>query len=366
MEESTNKNKVLFIGLILFLLAILLGGYFYFTYTKDNNEALQIFYDDAVALSKEYGKEDAAIEAFRESLALSTDLDTSARINRQIAKLLFIRNNGDDRFESIQLFKSIIDDTRISNSRRASALNTLASLLLDFGIDEETGRLSLFNSEPYKSFYAKSSGMAETTLEIFKYADSTYPTAQSKYNIAYILAVDIYTERSTIGIPEKEQAQQVQKYLADAEVLLERGDDNYIYTNADRAYMLTQKAVILGVTENVLNNISENEMELAFQEAIEAADLESSNRFNATLPVYVRFNYAVHLISRYGDKRGEDILPLLTFISNVNGAHHESFYDYVRSIPTLPTENILRRSTTKLADTSPEFETYLNQHGWKR
>ncbi len=354
------------IAIVAVIIVVLAGVYFFYSKisTPLKSERFLSSYNEALALNSIYGKEDEAIKKFEEALSLAPNAEASANITLMIAINLYIRNRGNDRVEAISLLKDIIKNSNLSVQRRAAALNGLALVVSNNGIDNEFVKKYLFNDEPYTGYFSQTNGDTwRATRRIFEEADKLYPSISSKTNIAFMLAVGIYDHgKAEPGISKENTARLIQKYIADSAVTPD--DPSFSYTDISiKADIMTKKAVALGVSELILHNISQNDIEAAYKQAIDAADSDSSVLLSQ-IGIFARFNYAIYLADTFSNSRKNDILLLLQKIMSDDGSRYQNFYRHLGVIASYPNDSLLKIATIKLANLSPDFRAFLTRYGW--
>ncbi len=363
-----EKNSFFIMAIVVVLIAILSGAYFFYSKISSRQKSEQFLssYNKALALSRVLGKEDETIEKFKEALSLAPDAEVSANITLITALDLYARNRGNDRVEAVGLIKNIIKNSNISAPRRAAALNGLAMILISdsaIDIDEGFAKKYVFNDEPYAGYLSKTNeDVWRATRMISEEADKLHPSRLSKTTIALMIARDLYNGKTEPGLSQKDTAYLIQKNISESDTIID--DPNFSFLSAEQALLMTERATALGISELVLKNISQNDIEAAYKQAISAADSDTGNFNSQLMGMYARFNYAKHLIGSFGDSRKSEILPLLAEIISADRPQYKSFHNFLGVIAGYPKDNLMKISTLKLAVLSPDFRAFLTRYGW--
>jgi len=232
----------------------------------------------------------------------------------------------------------------------------------------------IYNTPPYSDYLKKANGnyfMAD--IEIFKQADALYPTAWSKYEIAYKEARLLYAALNDTSNPGSVNMQDLATDIQ-ANVL---AGDKLIATEPVLASVLSNapamwsqlyvfRAFALDHSNRVLKTLSDAHVNEAYELALPFVDGDLGNVQNQTMAANARFFYAASLIAREGETAKARIVSLLSFFGNPSqtgkgGLSSANFIKYV-SLDD-PRINPLTSEIVRLAALSPEFKKFVLQAG---
>src|SRR3990167_976646 len=271
---------------------------------------------------------------------------------------MFLRNEGSDRDQAIQIYKEIINDSAYPPSIRALALADIALLTSEQG---NTFAKQYFSQEPsnyYTAYPANSRyDIFKTVINMFERSDAIHANSLAEYAIAYnytVLLLNNALEGSTL----QETATTIQQYI-------EKGDanvSNLQYQPSNMARQYFYRAMALSVSGRTLNNVSLEDREAAYSVALAQGGVgENADPQLRTVMMQIRLNYAIFLlISNFPENRDADIVNVLKAYEQT--AHDPASFKATRAsfvVMANAPDSYLKSQILKLAEISPELKGFL-------
>lgn len=320
-------------------------------------------FDDRYQKAFQYflrGDNDAAVKESQKALDLALTKDAEADIKRVLAANLLRRNNENDAKEAVRILKEIINDPAVSDLSHARALYDLA-FISNLIFSQQFMEKSVFDEEPYATYLKESNtGILGAVRRIYEEADKVHPSAAAKLQIASKYAVPLLNGQTEKKLDAKKTAELIQEYVHLAAPLI----SNPPYTKSDMAYLHILHAASLLAIEQVLKSVTMQEVEGAYKEAILTAESASSDDARAYgILREAQLFYAMALANRFGKARADDIKNLIApILSKETG--YRSATIYLERVH-LPATDFRKRSLLAIAKISPEFQSLLQELGWK-
>jgi len=360
---SPTRPKPPFAAIAL-VLVVVVAAIVYFVYMEDkktdNNFGAE--YSDAHLLHHT-GDHSQSIEKFRALVPLATNKAQEAHIKAVLAFDLFLRNQGSDRAEAMQIYSELAFGSQYQVSDRAIALAELALLA---GSEDRFFIDQYFSSAPLNQFLPVPEGRfgpAKVGIRMLMHSDSLFPNSLAKYSIAGAYANMIGNSALDAGSDPAVIAQLMQEYVRDADPLL--GEIQYEKSHVVRQNLY--RALALGASNRVLNNISFEVREDAYKRAINLSnDPEANASYQAHgMLMRARFYYAAFL-NNFGDKRETDIASLLQPFGMVDPSQKLSALtvSFFTQAATRSDTDFVKSNAIKLAALSAEFKAFLVKIGW--
>ena len=349
----------MYAGLVIILLVGI--GAWYYSYSSMN--LFTTIYKNALKVHRS-GDYTAAIAIFNQAANEAPDKGAEGRAREMVAFEMFLRNEGSDRDQAIQIYKEIINDSAYPPSIRALALADIALLTSEQG---NTFAKQYFSQEPsnyYTAYPANSRyDIFKTVINMFERSDAIHANSLAEYAIAYnytVLLLNNALEGSTL----QETATTIQQYI-------EKGDanvSNLQYQPSNMARQYFYRAMALSVSGRTLNNVSLEDREAAYKVALAQGGVgENADPQLRTVMMQIRLNYAIFLlISNFPENRDADIVNVLkayeqTALDPASFKATRASFVVMANAP----DSYLKSQILKLAEISPELKGFLRSVGWQ-
>jgi len=192
---------------------------------------------------------------------------------------------------------------------------------------------------------------------MLKDAESIYPTPYAEYNIAYSYALLINAGKLADGsASNNEMAREIQKYVKKGDETI-AADANY--ASNILAYLYYQRAWSLSYSGKILNNMTLDERESAYKDAIAKISVLPTDPYVVTSLFRARFKYATLLLNNFKGREA-DIQKLLKPFGTLdtNLSDNKIVSNYFKNLQHT-------NSPVTLAQISTEFKVFLLKLGWK-
>lgn len=359
VAQTERSARLWAVGLVILVTVLVLLGatYYYLPMTQQSPDSYpqQL---DKVHLAHHAGDHTASIQEGEKALALAPDKTSEAHILAMLAFDYVLRNGPGDRQKGMQLYVETIADETYPKEMRALILNDLATLMMS--ADRETFE-SLLSVEPYNGFLPTTAGrfdVVRAVLAMYKMSDDMYPNAFAKLGIVNIYGLLLTSGGLTANEDSEVIAGMMQDYVRQAEPLLTR--DSYEPSNVARMYLY--RAMGLGVSNRILDNISFEDRERAYQQAVAfAAQAENDYQLRSVL-LQSRFFYAGFLQEYGGADRLAEVRSILLPFGDA--AQHLERYQpiqgFFETVLGRPSTDLTRKRIDILKEISPEFSAYID------
>lgn len=370
-------------------LAIVVGVIYYFVFgygaqlLNMNKFRKQYTNVKAIHLAGDY---DAAVSGYQALLDSAPNKSIEGKTMILRAGALYSRNEGDDRAQSMKIYKAVVNDYRIPPDVRATALNNIANRVTWDG-SEAFYRLNL-SEPPYEDFLpASGTGrekISQAYLKILQLSDETYPNSYAKYAIAGNYYAPLLANNKFKDVTPESVAEIMQAYVKDGDALK---DETQRLPNVKlRAYLY--RALALNASNRVLKNLELGQVEEAFKRILDTAipdtldnpdvgvndtpvqaneTVQADDIPSRALIMRSRFFYANFLMEFYSDQRNEDIKALLASIAQTATGDDlvaQRTRQYFTSLAKSSSTTFLNSRARKLADISAEFKQFLIKMGF--
>ena len=367
------QNRSPNVIIALFFLAIsIVGGYLY--YMRDapqEQESKTIQFNQQLnnALAKRASVDyTGSINDLTTLLADAPDKNAEGRAWIFLAANLFSRNQGDDRSQSIKMYKKVVNDYGVSPYLRSRALASIANSVRKIDIAFYT----LYFSDPPFNAFLPSSGsdsfkLSRAYLKILELSDEVHPNANSKYAIAGgYYAPELANQRDLGGTTPEEGARIMQKYVKEGDVIQ---DDTLSVPNVIlQGYH--DRASALFASNRILKNLKRDDIETAYKLILEKSlrHTKLGDYLALAVEMKARFSYASFLFESFGKERYPDIVEILNpygvAISDANPVYKPTRDIWVGR-RSRPDSDIVKTRAIALAKISPEFHVFLESIGFK-
>jgi hypothetical protein len=306
------------------------------------------------------GDRDAAIAQFEEVVTAAPSTVAATHAKLKIAANLLARNHGNDREIAYRMYKEIAADETVPPKNRAIALNEMA-FTMDWIGDHHAMMMYVFNEAPYAQMLEDAGGdMHRATGLIYALSDSIYPTALAKTQIGTMEAQRLLNGDVPKGKTKAQVATEIQALVRDGEKLV--GDINYEESYLAHLYLC--RAMSLGITNRILNNLDNAEIDAAYRLAIETAKTDWDNVYAQGTLQAAHLMYSVFLNTRYGAERRDEVKQLLSLFGTVDAVKHVHIISYMSDVAKRPDSDFAKQQYKVLAKLSPELRSFMLQTGW--
>ncbi|MDO8522347.1 MAG: hypothetical protein Q7S08_03610 [bacterium] len=371
MDENNKNPRFLFLVIVLLITAAL-GTYFYYLKHKQGqqSETTMALYNRQFADAKTdrfSGNYGVAVEKFKALVAGAPDKETEGLNKIFLAESLYSRNENDDIFQAMKIYKSVVNDYKIPPKVRASALNGIAAII---DKNDNSFYKLYFAEPPYSTFLPEAgterSRISKAFLSILKLSDETFPNSYAEYMTAARYADLAANNSLDDGITPKEAAETILKYVSDGDSLKE---DDSRYADSANLTRYLNRAIAINIGGKILGKQIE-ERESGFKLAMEkATPFETSDdQFARTVIMRLHFFYANFLMVNLDGGRHDEIKWLLkpydTAATSSELWAENTRRNFTGILNQRPGDILIRRAV-ELARISPEFRTFVESVGIK-
>ena len=358
--ENTLALKYKILTATVVVAVAVVGVFLYLQYNQTKKASMILELNEKYATAKALqasGDYTGAINAFTPLVKYATDKATEGRLKMTIATNLSLRNQGDDKTDSIQLYKEVYNDQSMPAKERAAALTSLAGVMNG---GNESFYKTYFNDPPFKDF-----PYATAYLKILQLADEINPNSYTEYLIAGNYYAPLLNNNISIGTTTPEQvAKTIQEYIKKADSLAISDQSSYRPAIMLKSYYL--RATAMNASSKVLKNISLEDRENAFKLImVKGAPYEQGNNYDAMVMVLKgRFSYASFMMKNFSKSRYPDILNILKPFGLI-ATSTESSSIFIRSqfslffSPTRIGADRRKLNADNLAKISQEFKDFF-------
>ena len=360
-SHRTLKLSIALVALLIILSSLIIGSFWYY---DDSVRALFNFhYQSALNLhkSRDYT---GAIQGFTNAIDNAPDPSAAGQTREMIAFDTFQRNQGNDRAQAVQMYKSLITDPAIPAAVRAIALTDLGLLTINQGNDFAR---EYFSAEPFDWYVSDNSRFSvyKTGINMFEAADAIAPESLAEYAIGYNYSTLIVNGALGTTTPQA-AAETIQQYIQKGDQNSKSSSIQYSPSNIAREYFF--RAIAMGVSGNILNNISLPDREEAFQLAISQEATTTDPQVEAVL-MQARLNYGIFLYKydsgTNANENIENVLKPFAQAATSSPLYAATRASFVGLITVPADSSFIKQQSLKLATISPDFKDFLLSVGWK-
>ncbi len=360
-----QSSRVAFrLTLILLVVAISGGVYYWYALYYKGNATMTLFgknYEEAHTLHHS-GDLNGSIDAERSLIIEAQDSNTKFHLNAMLAFDLWNRNEGNDRTEALQIYKTFLADTSSSPANIAAALDDIGFLIAS---RDRTFYETNFKEAPYNSFLpatSTSEDMRLVAINFFLLSDQKYPNSLANYSAAYLYSGFLTNNFIPNGMTKETLATRIQE-------LIKRGDmskSSLVYEPSHVARQRLYRAISMNASSRVLKNIAVQEREMAFQDALPKVGEDEESYQTRGVFMQARFFYANFLLEFYGNERISDIKLTLQKFSEATADSFQNVIirNFFSDLATRSDSDFLKARAEKLAAVSSEFKTFLLSVGF--
>lgn len=361
-------SKKYFVLIIIFLI-LLAGGVSFRYFNVKPNKPVQTYlqqYNDAAKLHHA-GELNKSIQMFENTLKYAPNKSSAVQTNLKLAFDLYQRNERDDRILSVNIYKSIISDTTVSNLQRAIAISDLMGNLDDHP-DKKFAKNFVFKDEPFGTFLAKANSLGYKNdlvyakISAYQMAEKLFPLALNEFKIARLYLAGLENNYFTY---ETLAAGDIISYFKEWTL---KGESNlpaslhlgYEKSKIGLMYMLDgiNRAGIAKYTNDESNY---KLAEISFKNGLAALSPEADSVHTFGSSMYIRFYYASMLADVYGESRKADIANLLQPIIAGPPAEFKNYpFTFFSNIKTASADSVFKKKALNLVKLAPEFSKVLS------
>lgn len=368
MEKRYSSIIILFV-----VLALIGSGSFYWFLKIQPQKRREVFSQEyrAARLSNNAGRINEALVSYERALEAAPSQSSSIQIEMERATTLFLRNEGNDRIQAVEILRSIIVNHAVHPRQRAFAVTDLMYLFQPAQSDPVV-RGAIFNGDPFGKFLNEArivgyrDDVAYAARLAFEFAETLYPLSINELNIAqwYFGELEIETDQKKL-----------QEVLSQVRYWTTRAEENF--AEAQKIGYAKEKLALMAqinaLARRYLAAFGGSKEDYAraenlFESALRTLDPEIGSVYSYDVGLFIRLRYAGMLAQVYGAKRLSDIQKLLEPITVGPPAqwrnHRFFFYEFMRNQvnpfydPYGPKKDILR-----LIILVPEMRESLAQRG---
>lgn len=353
------RRRIIFV--IVFFLGIALAGSAFFVWEKAKND--QFSRELATGQIEHYqGNFEAAVDRYAKAAESAPTKHLRAKADLKRAFELYMRNQGDDRKQSLLIYKDIAFDESQTPFLRTWALTVMLDLFAYLKPDQELLSRHVF-SELEANFPGE--GFDAMTARLYELADQIYPSPLARFGAAraYVLmlvksAYHDETERRGLIAKVKEWTEKGEEIIPLTLKDYDRVLQAYIYRLAG------ERRVALGRLKGAEDNYAKAEEHFKSALALLAPEDQFYLYGEGLL---LRLPYSIMLADVYGESRRTDVEALLEPVVNPPEHFKDSrllFYELLDEVqPGKITADHRTESIIRLKNFSPQFATFLESRG---
>lgn len=381
--ENTNpaslNKKIVFTALIMGMLALLFGGYYFYLAPDDNGASVE---DPDRAMIEEASKNVQALDMTAAS-AMYAELTSSETDPEKRARYAimqgFTSNNAGNYESGIPLLKAIIADPAIPNQLKAGALITM----LQVGFkpnSEEALRLIFDDGGIYAEALAGGdiNDMDDLQLAIdnlYQVADSYHQYAVSQYARAFMRSRYFFSHPDLTEAEKQEVLTMIETALNNGDALLSAELDSGFYKENQvdpiKDMLFMSMHMRLFALEVLARTDETKREEVDSYYAYTLSVFSSILNAPATWSIenYVRFYYAAYLTEVYGEEREDEIRNAMAPIYIVSGdravSNEYSIWPFFEvTLANSESRSVDAEMIREVADIDSNFQTFLEAKGW--
>lgn len=352
--------------IILVIILIIIGGYWYF-YIYYPKQQYQLFLQKYQTAEKyrNNGNISESLTAYEEALKLAPNIDSATQIKFNIAFATFTRNQGNDRINSSEMLKAIINDTFVSALQRAIAITELLDMY--YGTHDETfARNVIFSGEPLGKFL-ENNNIELALRKANEMADSLYSLPLQDFHVAIW-----YGDR--LKNNEAENELQKKEFISKLIQWTEKGESaipqtlSLGYPNSKLGFIYIMQGI---VRKNIADFTNRDYAlsETAFKNGLEIlSHTDKTDVLSYGMELFLRFHYAAMIAEEFGIKRRTDIeeilKPILEPVPPQFEGYPFQFYEALKN-ETLSGAHLDKSDIKRLSELIPEFKKFLDRRELK-
>jgi hypothetical protein len=362
-----NPHKNLELSKLLILggsIVVVIGVGYYFFYkpqgSKISDSSAFVVTPVETLKAHESGNRDEAVANLKRELPLATDVSAKAQNRLLLAANLLVRNEGDDRVEGYRIYKQMATDPNMPAKYQALALAEMA-FSMDWIGDHDALMNFVFNEAPYDQILKDSNhDMHLAMIRVYEMSDRLYPNTIAKTQIGFMYAVRLINGMNIPGKSVEESAQIIQKYVRAGEPLL----SDFPYRNSYLSHLSLCKAMAMGISNRILKNLSWDEIDATYKNAIDIAAARPDDVFSRGAEEAARLMYATSLNSRFGEEKKSEVLELLKIFSESDINKSLQTVEYLKGVKNRPDTDFAKKQILALAQISTDLRSFMQKMGW--
>lgn len=350
---------------VLVAIIALAAMYFYmggqYTLNRDDSNAPAVSpVEEAENVFLNSGAE-ASRPLFEKALETSQSSDEEQQIVFRLAAIDGYSEDIKKQLIAIDAFRKIATNANYTDYIRANSLEFIGRIY-----SRKTDPIVfkyIFDHPDYKKFLVKNDN-DESLKNLYEYASSFYPTAQTELRIATWYAREILSIQKNPVTADQESTIKTMKALItknlenadrDAEVIRTQKNDDSRLLDIDN-----RKATVIGYLYQG-GDKTYGDPEVLYKKVLKQAIVEK----NISQLGFTRFYYASFLADTYGTERIDDIKSLLSDFYASDLFKDLSVLDFFKNAKALDADNFVRVNLVTLSKLDSDFKALLIKLGWQ-
>lgn len=361
------SRSILLLGMFMTIALIGIGTYYYrVIYIPAHEDALiAMSIKNSQPARDAFNKGDytTSIDVLQPLISKAPTKTERGRLQLLLASDLSARNQGSDFVQATNLLKQIIGDYSITPWVRAMALNNIAKIAADKGVDSYNNLFADSLLGVYSPPSGNDSSWMGVGFKVLRLSDDTYPNSFAEY----VMAGNYYAEAlQNSGYSEGERvdfAKKIQQYIKEGD----SRNDQSLYSPVSILTGQYYRALGLSASSRILKNINLADQEKAFQTTVSTAMAYQQqqgsivNKGIAAILLKADFSYADFLLQNYGLTRKNEIIALLAPFRDPGVATLD--IEPLNSLASFPDSKHTKIEAIRLSSVSSDFKAFLISTG---